>query len=84
MLFLLDIGSIVWLLLGRPRAERTAATGFYAGAQPNGYPEYERLGRSTGSNPEADAQFLRECRERAEAQRRRYQEGQEGPQNGIS
>jgi hypothetical protein len=82
VLFLLDIGSIAWLVAGRPRADRMAKSGFYAGAQPNGYPEYERLGRSTGSSPEADAQFLKECRERAEAQRRRYQEGQGGQQQG--
>lgn len=81
VVFLPDIGSILWLVAGRPRATRVASTGFYAGARPSGYPEYERLGRSTGSSPEADAQFLRECRERAEAQRRRHQEGQ---QNGSS
>lgn len=83
VLFLPDVGSILWLVAGRPRADRMAKSGFYAGAQPSGYPEYERLGRSTGSSPEADAQFLRECRERAEAQRRRHQEGRGGQQQGL-
>lgn len=77
VLFLPDVGSILWLVVGRPRVTRAATTGFYAGAQSQGFPEYERLGRSTGSSPEADEQFLRECRERAEAQRRRHQEGQQ-------
>lgn len=78
VLFLPDVGSVLWLVLGRPRAQRAAPTGADAGARPGGFPEYERLGRATAGSPEADAQFLRECRERAEAQRRRYQEGQQG------
>lgn len=70
VLLLPDVGSLLWLILGRPRA---------AGVNRNvpaarGYPEYERLGRATGSSPRADEDFLRQCRARAEEQRRVYQE----------
>lgn len=68
------VGCVLWLVAGRSRGERTAATGFYAGAQPKGFPEYERLGRSTSESEEADAEFLRQCRERAQQQRLRYQQ----------
>lgn len=74
VVFLPDIGSIAWLFLGRRTAAAPANRGFYAGAQEQGFPEYERLGRSTAGEPEADAEFLRRCRERAQAQRTRYEQ----------
>ncbi len=73
VVLLVWIGSIAWFIAGRPRRESVAGTGFYAGARPNGFPEYERLGRSTAGDAAADAEFLRQCRERAEEQRRRYE-----------
>ena len=78
VVFLPDIGSIVWLVAGHPWASKPATKGFYAGAQSKGFPEYERLGRSTAGDPEADAEFLRQCRERAEAQRARYEQNKKG------
>ena len=70
VLLLPDVGSLLWLIFGRPRAvgvnRNIPAT--------NGYSEYERLGRATGATTESDAEFLRQCRERAEAQRRAYRD----------
>ncbi|GAA4943519.1 hypothetical protein HD597_000942 [Nonomuraea thailandensis] len=56
------IGSVAWLVAGRP--ERAVA------ARPSAYPEYDRPGRFAATNPDDDEEFLRRCRERAEEQRR--------------
>lgn len=64
-------GSIVWLVAGRP-----IGGGIWGGAgEPrrsnSAFPEYDvRPGRAVASDPEADAEFLRQCRARAEQQRR--------------
>lgn len=65
VLLIPTIGSIVWLVAGRPvgpdrRYDRPTA---------GSYVEYERPGRAVAQNPEDDAEFLRRCRERAEQQR---------------
>jgi hypothetical protein len=58
-------GSILWLAIGRPPLRL-----------PSGRPdtprrsEYDRPGRFVPSDPSADEEFLRRCRERAEEQRR--------------
>jgi hypothetical protein len=57
------VGSIVWLVAGRPQTARTSA-------RPSTYPEYDRPGRFAATNPDDDEEFLRQCRERAEEQRR--------------
>jgi hypothetical protein len=71
VIFLPTLGSLLWLVLGRPwepgRPNRNIPP-------TNGFPEYERLGRATGTSSASDAEFLRQCRERAEAQRIRYQQ----------
>lgn len=72
ILFFPFVGSIAWLVAGRPvrpprrpaRYERTAAE----------FPEYDRPGRFAAADPEADEAFLRKVRERAEEQRRRARE----------
>jgi phospholipase D-like protein len=71
VLLLADIGSILWLVAGREwqttgqsRANRGAGGAF---------PEYDRPGRAVPANPDDDEQFLRNVRERAEQQRRRYE-----------
>ncbi|WP_158888280.1 PLDc N-terminal domain-containing protein [Amycolatopsis anabasis] len=66
VLLLPEIGSIVWLVAGRPRTVTTSA---YRSA-PSRFPEYERPGRHVATDPAADEEFLRQCRERAEQQRR--------------
>jgi hypothetical protein len=66
------VGSIVWLVAGRPQhGER--ALGRYERRQP-AYPEYDRPGRFAATSPDDDEEFLRKCRERAEAQRQAAKE----------
>ena len=87
VIFLSWIGCLLWFFCGRPQAGgrgqvgRQATTGFYEGAQSRGFPEYERLGRSTATDSAADAEFLRQCRERAEQQRARYQQARRDEQD---
>ncbi|GAA1159173.1 PLD nuclease N-terminal domain-containing protein [Nocardioides aquiterrae] len=66
------VGSIAWLVAGRPDdgAARRAA---YEREQP-AFPEYDRPGRAAAVDPEKDEEFLRQVRERAEAQRKAYEE----------
>jgi hypothetical protein len=75
VLFFPLIGSIVWLVAGRPQAAASAMP--YKGNHGHpAFPEYERPGRAVASNPEDDEAFLRGLRERAEEQRRAYREKQ--------
>lgn len=70
VLLLPMVGSIVWLVAGRPQ------TGAVAPPRPQSsrFPEYERPGRHVAVKPEDDEEFLRRCRERAEQQRRAAKE----------
>ena len=61
------IGSILWLVAGRPLDGRPL-TGRLASNTSFG--EYDRPGRAVAGDPAADEEFLRRCRERAEQQRR--------------
>lgn len=72
VLLFVEIGGIVWLIAGRPQNRSANAAMPYRGNL--GFPEYERPGRSSATNPDDDAEFLRQCRERAEEQRRAYRE----------
>nr|WP_042197005.1 PLD nuclease N-terminal domain-containing protein [Kibdelosporangium sp. MJ126-NF4]CEL22689.1 putative membrane protein [Kibdelosporangium sp. MJ126-NF4]CTQ89829.1 putative membrane protein [Kibdelosporangium sp. MJ126-NF4] len=65
------IGSILWLVAGRPEGAGIGG-GNRQGRQasPSRFPEYERPGRHVAGNPDDDEEFLRKCRERAEEQRR--------------
>lgn len=77
VLFFPLIGSVAWLVAGRPVAARRPrpyerpATGF---------PEYERPGRAAAVDAAADEEFLRRCRERAEEQRRRARDEARRPE----
>ena len=64
------LGSIAWLVAGRPVAARPRAYERPA----TDFPEYDRPGRAAAIDPEADAEFLRKVRERAEEQRRMAKE----------
>lgn len=64
------VGSIAWLVVGRPQRGSRAA---YERAVPD-YPEYDRPGRAAASEASGDDEFLRKVRERAEEQRRRHRE----------
>lgn len=73
------VGSILWLVAGRPVDERPMTRA--QGAAPS-YPEYERRGRFSAADPEKDEEFLRQVRERAEEQRRRYEEKKRAEREG--
>lgn len=62
-------GSLVWFIAGRPEGARAPAP-----QRTTGFPEYERPQPPKPSNPDDDEEFLRQIRERAEAQRRRARE----------
>jgi hypothetical protein len=71
VIFLFDIGAIVWLIAGRPQAwQRSLPYKGNTGVPP----EYDRPGRATAHNPDDDAAFLVELRARAEAQRKKAAE----------
>lgn len=72
ILFFPFVGSIAWLAAGRPvRAPRRHGPYERSASE---FPEYDRPGRFAAANPEADDEFLRKVRERAEEQRRRDRE----------
>ncbi|MGK4592558.1 PLDc N-terminal domain-containing protein [Amycolatopsis sp. w19] len=68
------IGSIVWLVAGRPQNAARAPRGRYERETP-AFPEYDRPGRFAATSAADDEEFLRKCRERAEEQRRKAREG---------
>jgi hypothetical protein len=72
VLVLPDVGSIVWLVLGRPQGAGTRREPRHG--HMDAFPEYDRPGRFRAANPEDDAEFLLRLRERAEDQRRRAAE----------
>jgi hypothetical protein len=69
VLFLPTIGSLLWLIAGRPSVQGNTGGLPYKG-NTGRFPEYERPGRFAATNPDDDEEFLRRCRERAEEQRR--------------
>lgn len=70
------VGSVAWLAVGRPRRATAVARPYER--QVPAFPEYDRPGRAAAVDMEADEEFLRRCRERAEEQRRRYREERGG------
>lgn len=72
VLILPDIGSIAWLIAGRNWQKRQ--TGYRSTTAARAYPEYDRPGRAVATNPDDDEAFLKQVRERAEAQRRAYEQ----------
>ena len=66
-----DVGSIAWLVAGRPRGPgRSLPYKGNAGVPP----EYDRPGRAVATNPDDDAAFLEQLKRRAEEQRRKAEE----------
>lgn len=61
------IGSILWLVAGRP--EGATHRSYREPRSTSRFPEYDRPGRHVAGNPDDDEEFLRRCRERAEQQR---------------
>lgn len=72
VLLIPDIGSIAWLVAGRPRGQQQNLP--YKGNTGQRFPEYDRPGRQPATNPDDDEAFLRGLRERAEQQRRAARE----------
>jgi len=72
ILFFPFVGSIAWLAAGRPQTGVSRRSA-YERETPH-FPEYDRPGRAAAADPEKDDEFLRKVRERAEAQRRAYEE----------
>lgn len=75
ILFFPFVGSIAWLVAGRPDpgVARRAADGRAYRRETPDFPEYDRPGRAAALDPGQDEAFLRQVRERAEAQRRAYE-----------
>jgi hypothetical protein len=71
VLFFPLAGSVAWLVAGRPVGPPRPQP--YERAVPH-YPEYDRPGRAAASSPEEDEAFLKRIRERAEEQRRAYEQ----------
>jgi hypothetical protein len=61
------VGSILWLVAGRPEG----VTRDYGRRGDSRFPEYDRPGRHVAASPDDDEEFLRKCRERAEQQRQK-------------
>jgi hypothetical protein len=68
ILFFPFVGSIAWLVAGRPQRGPRHHGPHQQSA--NAFPEYDRPGRFAAADPAADEEFLRKVRERAESQRR--------------
>ncbi|HEX6501355.1 MAG TPA: PLDc N-terminal domain-containing protein [Micromonosporaceae bacterium] len=74
VLLLPDVGSILWLVAGRPWESRTRPSRSRTARE---FPEYDRPGRHVAQNPDDDEEFLRQVRARAEEQRRRARQERE-------
>jgi hypothetical protein len=72
VLFFPLVGSVAWLVAGRPDSGR-ARPAAYERPAPT-FPEYDRPGRAAAADPAKDEEFLRQVRDRAEQQRRAYEE----------
>ncbi|WP_055477252.1 PLD nuclease N-terminal domain-containing protein [Gordonia sp. HS-NH1] len=66
-------GALVWLAVGRPTADERPRRQSAAAGE---FPEYDHPSRYIPRDPEADQEFLRQVRERAEQQRRTAREQQ--------
>lgn len=78
VLIFFDLGSIAWLVAGHPW-DSSARSLPYKGnrgtaASGGRFPEYDRPGRHIPANPDDDEIFLAEVRQRAEQQRKSYQD----------
>ena len=71
VLFFPFVGSIAWLVAGRPSGPRKPSA--YERSVPE-FPEYDRPGRAAATSADDDEEFLRKIRDRAEEQRRAYRE----------
>ncbi|GAA3867877.1 PLDc N-terminal domain-containing protein [Saccharothrix violaceirubra] len=75
VLFFPLVGSIAWLVAGRPPRVGVRSRAYEREAR--SFPEYDRPGRFAAADRESDEEFLRRCRERAEEQRRKARESRD-------
>jgi hypothetical protein len=80
VLLLPDVGSLLWLIAGRPWESRARPATTRVGRE---FPEYDRPGRHVAVNPEDDEAFLRQVRARAEEQRERAAEERRAREAGL-
>jgi hypothetical protein len=71
-----DVGSIAWLVAGRPWNRQPANLPYKGNRGRQPAPQL----RFNGTNPDDDDEFLAQLRARAEEQRRRAREAQQGEQ----
>jgi hypothetical protein len=71
------VGAVAWLAAGRPQGGRQRPSPYERPAPT--YPEYDRPGRAAATDPAKDEDFLRQVRERAEEQRRAYEQKRQEP-----
>ncbi len=76
------VGSVAWLVAGRPTRSARPPSAWERPAPE--FPEYDRPGRTASADPEADAEFLKRVRERAEEQRRRHEQQRREREAGES
>lgn len=85
VIILPTVGSIVWLVVGRPRSIIAGSRRPVAPPQSTSrFPEYDRPGRHIAQNPDDDEAFLRRVRERAEQQRREAERKRKAEEQGES
>ena len=80
ILFFPFVGSMAWLVAGRPQTVQRRQGPYERST--SAYPEYDRPGRFAAADPQADEQFLKKVRERAEEQRRKHREQQQREARG--
>jgi Phospholipase_D-nuclease N-terminal len=73
VIILVDVGSIAWLIAGRPWNSRPADLPYKG----NRGRQAEPMRRFNGTNPDDDEEFLAGLRARAEEQRRRAREAEQ-------
>lgn len=85
VILLLDVGSIAWLLAGKPWASLqpngTANRAAAGRRSPTTYVEAERPRRAIPTNPDDDEEFLASLKARAEEQRRRARAADPAPES---
>jgi hypothetical protein len=67
------LGTVGWYVFGRPETTGRRTASPHERPTP-AFPEYDRPGRAAATDPEKDKEFLRQVRERAEEQRKRYEQ----------
>ncbi|MGH8889870.1 MAG: PLD nuclease N-terminal domain-containing protein [Acidothermaceae bacterium] len=83
VLILPDVGSLLWLILGRPQGIRRQGTRVPASGIGSGVGGRYRATRgryTTPTNPDDDEAFLQQVRIRAEQQRKQARDQQPNPQ----